>query len=108
MTDVEQQLQREIIQTTNAGLLPEPSLTLFKEKLVMYIDDLINHDFGKLIRILYMLDVSEKKLKEALASSSAGAGVVIAEMIIERQKQKIRTRSQYRDKKDNISDDEKW
>jgi len=108
MTDVEQQLQCEIIQTTNARLLPEASLALFKEKLGSYINDLINHDFEKLIRILYMLDVSEKKLKEALASSSAGAGVVIAEMIIERQMQKIKTRSQYRDKKDNISDDEKW
>ncbi|HEY6975473.1 MAG TPA: hypothetical protein VH396_04245 [Chitinophagaceae bacterium] len=109
MTDVEQQLQLEIIQTTNARLLPETSLTLFKEKLVSYINDLIDHDFGKLIRILYTLDVSEQKLKEALASSSSThAGVIIAEMIIERQLQRIKTRSQYHQKKDNISDEEKW
>jgi len=108
MTDVEQQLQREIIQTTNAQLLPDASLALFKEKLASYINDLINHDFGKLIRILYRLDVSEQKLKETLASSSTSAGVIITEMIIERQRQKIKTRSQYHRKNKNISDEEKW
>jgi hypothetical protein len=108
MTDVEEQLQREIIQTTNAQLLPETSLILFKEKLVSYINDLINHDFGKLIRILYRIDVSEKKIKEMLASSLTDAGVLIADMIIERQMQKIKTRSQYREKNKNISGDEKW
>jgi hypothetical protein len=108
MTDVEEQLQREIIQTTNAQLLPETSLILFKEKLVSYINDLINHDFGKLIRILYRIDVSEKKIKEMLASSLTDAGVLIADMIIERQMQKIKTRSQYPEKNKNISGDEKW
>ena len=108
MTDVEEQLQREIIQTTNAQLLPETSLILFKEKLVSYINDLINHDFGKLIRILYRIDVSEKKIKEMLASSLTDAGVLIADMIIERQMQKIRTRSQCGGKNKNIPDEEKW
>jgi hypothetical protein len=109
MTNVEEQLQHEIIQTTNAPLLPGTSLTLFKEKLGLYINDLINHDFGELIRILYRLDVSEKKLKETLASSfSTDSGVLIAEMIIERQMQKIKTRSQYRRKNKNISDEDRW
>ena len=108
MTDIEEQLQLEIIQATNAQLLLEISITIFREKLVSYINDLINHDFKKLIRILYQLDVSEKKLKEALASSSTSAGLLIAEMIIERQMQKIKTRSQYRGKNKNIPDEEKW
>ena len=108
MTDVEEQLQREIIQTTNAQVLPETSLNLFRQRLVSYINDLINHDFEKLIRILYQLDVSEKKLKEALASSSTDAGILIVDMIIERQMQKIKTRSQYQEKNKNIPDEEKW
>jgi hypothetical protein len=108
MTEIEEQLQCEIIQTTNAQLLPQVSLTLFKQKLAVYINDLINCDFEKLIYILYRVDISEKKLKEALASSSADAGAFIAEMIIERQMQKVKTRSQYRGENKNISDEEKW
>jgi hypothetical protein len=108
MTKIEEQLQFEIIQTTNAQLLPQVSLTLFKQKLALYINDLINRDFEKLIYILYRVDISEKKIKEALASSSADAGIFIAEMIIERQMQKVKTRSQYRGENKNISDEEKW
>jgi len=107
MINIEEQLQREIIQTTNAPLLPATT-ALFKEKLVSYINNLIYHDFEKLIRILYRLDVSEKKLKETLASSSTDAGVLITEMIIERQMQKIKTRLQYSEENKNISDEEKW
>jgi hypothetical protein len=107
MINIEEQLQREIIQTTNEPLLPATT-ALFKEKLVSYINNLIDHDFEKLIRILYRLDVSEKKLKETLASSSTDAGVLITEMIIERQMQKIKTRLQYSEENKNISDEEKW
>lgn len=60
MTDSEEQLQREVIEISNAQLLPETSFTLFKEKLALYINDLVNHNFEKLISILYRLDVSEK------------------------------------------------
>ena len=58
--------------------------------------------------ILYRLDVSEKKLKSTLASSSSNAGMLIAEMIIERQVQKIKTREQFRQQNSNFSDEEKW
>jgi hypothetical protein len=108
MTEIEEQLQYEIIQTTNAQLLPQASLTLFKQKLALYINNLINRDFEKLIYILYRVDISEKKLKKALASSSADAGIFIAEMIIERQMQKVKMRSQYSGENKNISDEEKW
>ena len=56
-----EQLQREITQSISADLLPETSLAVFKEKLSAYINQLINHDFEKLVHILYRLDVSEQK-----------------------------------------------
>jgi hypothetical protein len=104
----DEQLQQEIIQTISENLLPEPTLTAFKEKLASYINDLINHDFEKLIQLLYRLDVSEQKLKSVLASSSSNAGFIIAQMIIERQLQKIKTREQYSQQNSNINDEEKW
>ena len=104
----DEQVQQEIIQAISEDLLPQTSLAVFKEKLSAYINDLINHDFEKLIHILYRLDVSEKKLKSTLASSSSNAGMLIAEMIIERQVQKIKTREQFRQQNSNFSDEEKW
>ena len=104
----DEQLQREIIQTISADLLPQTSLSVFKEKLAGYVNELINHDFDKLVHILYRLDVSEQKLKTTLASSSIDAGLLIAQMIIERQLQKIQSREQFRQQNSNISDEEKW
>jgi len=104
----DEQVQQEIIQIIPEKLLPQTSLTVFKEKLAVYINELVNHDFGKLIHILYRLDVSEQKLKSTLASSSANAGILIAEMIIERQVQKIKTRERFRQRNTNIDEEEKW
>jgi hypothetical protein len=104
----DEQLQQEIIQSISADLLPETSLAVFKEKLSVYVNQLINHDFEKLIHILYRLDVSEKKLRSALSASSAEAGMIIAQMIIDRQSEKIKTREQYRQRNTNIDDEEKW
>jgi hypothetical protein len=104
----DEQVQQEIIQIISEDLSTQTSLTVFKEKLSAYINDLINHDFEKLIHVLYRLDVSEKKLKSTLVSSSSNAGMLIAEMIIERQVQKIKTREQFRQQNSNFSDEEKW
>lgn len=104
----DEQVQQEIIQTISGELSPQTSLQVFKEKLSAYINELINYDFEKLIGILYRLDVSEQKLKSTLAASSSNAGVIIAEMIIERQLQKIKTREQFRQRNTNIHDEEKW
>jgi hypothetical protein len=105
----EEQVQQEIIQTiAEKNLSLQTSVAVFKEKLAAYIDELINHDFEKLIRILYRLDVSEQKLKSTLASSSSDAGLLIAQMIIDRQLEKIKTREQYRRRDVNIDDEEKW
>jgi len=104
----DEQLQREITQSISADLLPETSLAVFKEKLSAYINQLINDDFEKLVHILYRLDVSEQKLRSALATSSSDAGMIIAQMIIDRQSEKIKTREQYRQRNANIDDEEKW
>ena len=104
----DEQVQQEIIQIISEDLLPQTSLAVFKEKLSAYINDLINHDFEKLIHILYRLDVSEQKLRSALAATSTDAGMTIAQMIIDRQQQKIKTREQYYQRNTNIDNEEKW
>ena len=72
------------------------------------INDLINSDFQKLVSILYRMDVNEAKLKQLLTENpGTDAGIIIAELMIQRQEQKIRSRQAHKPD-ENISDDEKW
>ena len=74
-----------------------------------YINKLIGEDFEKLVSLLYRIDVSEYKLKNLLQENPGeDAGRIIAALIIERQEQKIETRKQFRQKNNDIAEDEKW
>lgn len=75
-----------------------------------YINPLITGNFNKLISILYRLDINETKLKQLLSGNpGADAGIIIADLIIERQIQKIRSRQAFRSQGENsIDEDEKW
>lgn len=59
------------------------------------VEDLMTKDFNRLINILYRIDVSEEKLKEALALSNDNPASVITKMILERQLQKVEIRKKY-------------
>jgi len=73
------------------------------------INRLINHDFSRLIAILYRIDISEPKLKILLAENKGSdAGRIIAWMILERQKEKLRSRQKYSGNGGDIPEDEKW
>jgi hypothetical protein len=78
-------------------------------KLAVYINELIEKDFQKLISILYRLDVSEEKLKALLINNTGeDAGNIIAHLIIERQLQKIKSRQHFSKRDDNINDEDAW
>ncbi len=82
---------------------PGTDHTSFQEQrllLIKAVDTLIHHDFNKLLHILYRIDVDENKLKHALFESVLPAAETIADLIIERQQQKIRFREIYRNNKD--------
>ena len=79
-----------------------------KKSLSAHINYLINHDFEKLVFHLYRIDVNESKMKELLAlQEGKNTANLIAELIIERQLQKIKSRKDSKTNKD-IADDEKW
>jgi hypothetical protein len=78
-------------------------------KLAEEIDHLIANDFLRLVRILYRLDISEKKLKQLMEETGGkNASYTIADMIIDRQVQKIRSREAHKKGNADIPDDEKW
>ncbi len=82
---------------------------LLLQQLADKINHHIQHDFGYLVSLLYRLDISEAKLKTLLAENkNTDAGLLIAEMIVQRQAEKIRSRKAFRQKDGDISDEEKW
>ena len=61
------------------------------------INHLIEHDVDKLLSLLYRIDVSEKKVRAILAAHPhQDAAPLIAELIIERQIQKLISRKKYK------------
>lgn len=89
--------QLQIVQESSNFLGKEDQ---FKQ-LSQYLNDLADNDFNKLLAILYRIDVSEIKVREALANNNAqqSAGEILAKLLIEREIQKIEWRSQYSSKK---------
>ena len=84
------------------------SIQELKEKLAAHIDHLINHDFEKLVFHLYRVDVDETRMRKLLEQTAGeNAALLIADLIIERQLQKISTRRETKNTGD-IPEDEKW
>ena len=77
--------------------------------LAEHINDLIKNDFEKLVGYLYRIDVNEQKLKGLLHQySDEDAGRIISLLIIERQQQKIKSRQQFSQRDNDITEEEKW
>lgn len=84
----------------NEQLLPstnneEEKFRAFRQLLIQRIEELIQRDFEKLKWILYRIDVSEKKLNEALQNSETDAATVMADLIIQRQIEKAESRKKF-------------
>ena len=78
--------------------VPTPgSLQELREKLSQLIGWLLDHDFQRLLNAVYRVDVPESRFKEVLANPLAEkpVAVQIAELVLERELQKVRTRMLY-------------
>lgn len=80
------------------------------KKLAELINEWVNNDFEKLVNYLYRIDVDENKLSGMLQNHpQQDAGNIIASLIIERLRQKIKPREEFNDSnKTDISEEEKW
>ena len=96
--------ERELIEIINkhidTAFAEDTSMQELQQKLIAYINGLIQTDFQKLVTILYRVDVDENKLKTILKNEAGkDAADIIAGLIIEREMQKIQTRKQFSSKK---------
>lgn len=89
----EETITAELINTQFGLQIAENDFMQFRKKLVTEIEYLINHQFEKLLWLLYRIDVSEQKAKEQLTMYPDKAAEVLSDLIIERQMQKAKNRS---------------
>jgi hypothetical protein len=83
-------------------MIPTGSLdfNLLREKLAIVIGNMIHDDFEKLCQAMYRLDVSESKFHQILTEKpSTEIPLYLADLVIERELQKVRTRMMYKRKK---------
>jgi len=86
-----------------------PTLDDLKSKLAAYINYLIINDFDKLIFILYRIDVNENKIKLLLQNAtSSNAADTIAQAIMDRQVEKIKSRKQFTPIIKEFTTEEEW
>ena len=79
------------------------------EELADKVNALLVGDFDRLITILYRMDVSDIKLKQLLKKNPGeDAGKIIAQLMVERQAQKLQSRQQFRPQDEEIDENDKW
>ena len=77
-------------------------------ELAAHLNHLLQSDFSKLLNLLYRIDIPENTVAAALHEQpNTDAGIVLAQLIVERQIKKLQMRRQF-NAPPNIPDDEKW
>ena len=90
-------------------LRPGSSLEEIRSVLSAHISDLIDHDPNRLVSLLYRIDVNEHKLKQLLAArTGTDSALLIADLVLERQLQKLSTRRASRSEEDDHTGEERW
>ena len=87
--------------STDFGLEPFNQNEITREELLWELTRTIQHlldqDFGRLMNILYRIDLSEKEVKTTLSLAEPDKiAVTLANKVLDRELQKIETRSKYR------------
>jgi hypothetical protein len=101
-------LVTNINQSLEIELVPSISENELKGQLAAHINHLINTNFEKLVFYLYRIDVDETKMRRLLEQREGeNAAGLIADLIIERQLQKMESRKKFR-KEQTDTNDEMW
>ena len=95
--------------TTGLDLSPQLNQSELIEKLVDFIQHLMTNNFERLIQLLYRLDVSETQLKSLLLDApQTDAALLISQLIVQRQLQKLASRKANASANFSDTDEEKW
>ena len=95
-SEIKRQTQEVISHNFDLPELTDSDFDRLRKILIDRVDDLLNHDFEKLLWILYRVDVSESRANQLLAEHPDKPAEVLADLVIERQIQKVRSRLNYK------------
>jgi hypothetical protein len=91
------------------ALRPSPTYEELREQLTAQINQLINEDFEKLVFLLYRIDVDEARMRALLATNeNNNSAQLLADLVLERQLQKIKSRRDFNQRDSASSTEEKW
>lgn len=103
------------IQEYTLQLLEENNLSFnsfeeFRKFIIQKINNWINNDFEHLLYLLYRIDVHEDKVRKLMQEHKGeNAAEIITDLIIDRQKQKIKTRKLFQFKRPvDVDESELW
>ncbi|MEP0862142.1 MAG: hypothetical protein HRF52_11975 [Ignavibacterium sp.] len=96
-------VSKDFVKDDDTSLIPYndyEKLEEFKKYLIEKLTDMIDNNFNLLVNTLYRIDISEQKLAELFSGKNReNIPEKLADLIIERQIQKIQFRKQYREGK---------
>ncbi len=100
ITSIQKFVSEDFARNDYTSLIPDNDfkrLEEFREYLTIKMKDLLDNNYNLLINTLYRIDISEKKLSELFSSDNKELiPGKLADLIIERQIQKINFRKLYR------------
>ncbi len=96
-------VEKDFLMADNTSLIPSTdsaSLEEFRKHLTEKLKYLLDEKFDALVNILYRIDISERKLSQLFSGNNRDSiPASLAEMIIERQLEKLRLRKLYKEGK---------
>ena len=88
------ELQHAVVQSWNLTAAGDDWEAL-RRSVARRVQFLLKHDFQRLLSGLYLLDVSEARVQEACRGPLAESAERIADLILERELQKLESRRRY-------------
>lgn len=103
VVEIEKFVEKDFLLADNTSLIPSTdleSLEEFRQYLTEKLKLLLDEKFDTLVNILYRIDISENKLSHLFSGNNRDSiPSSLADMIIERQLEKIRLRKLYKEGK---------
>ena len=103
VAEVTKLVEKDFLISDNKSLIPSAdlvSLEEFRKYLTEKLKFLLDNKFDMLVNILYKIDISEKKLSHLFSGKNRDSiPATLADLIIERQFQKIKLRKMYKEGK---------
>ena len=103
VAEVTKFVEKDFLISDNNSLIPSAdlvSLEEFRKYLTEKLKFLLDNKFDMLVNILYKIDISEEKLNQLFTGKNRDSlPTVLADLIIERQLQKIKLRKMYKEGK---------